>query len=323
MLRRLLGLSIILASALSCARDDTASAHPRKGSGPDDDGVAPRPSVITAPSQPYKVVPVAAGGTITGTVDFEGAPPPPDVIRPTSDQNVCGNSIVQKNVALAGTRVAGAVVWLTDIRSGKGFPLERRFDLTNDNCILDPYVQVISTTGTLNVTNDDRTLHTNKFINVGTGKIAAVAPFNDDGEVVPVDRFSEPAEIEIVCEQHPWTHAWMAVLDHPYYAQTAGNGTFTIDGIPAGKYHLRAWHPALGFVDDSVTVLAGQATSIAFKITKAAPATPATLPNQPNPDSVRAAASSTRAVPLLPTASSTPQTDTSTPPGTPPAAPPR
>jgi len=46
-----------------------------------------------------------------------------------------------------------------------------------------------------------------------------VAPFNDDGEVVPVDRFREPAEIEVVCEQHPWTHAWIAVLDHPYYAQ--------------------------------------------------------------------------------------------------------
>jgi hypothetical protein len=271
--------------------------------------------VIAPAAQPYRIVPVAAGGAINGTVDFEGTPPVAEIIRPTLDQNVCGNSIVAKNVTLSGTRVAGAVVWLTDIRSGKGFPLERRFELTNDGCTLDPYVQVISTTGTLNVTNDDRTLHTNRFINVGTGQTAALAPFNDDGEVVPVDRFKEPAEIEVVCEQHPWTHAWIAVLDHPYYAQTAGNGTFNIDGIPAGKYHLRAWHPALGFVDDSVTVVAGQSVNVAFRILKAAPATPAAV-TPPSTDSARAAASSTRPVPLLPTASSTPQADSSAPPPT-------
>ena len=303
MLRRFLGLSIIAVSTLSCARDDTASAHPRKGLG-DDNGYPPRPAVIAAASQPYKIVPVAGGGTITGTVDFDGIPPSPEIIRPTVDQNVCGNSIVAKNLTMSGTRVAGAVVWLTDIRSGKAFPLERRFDLTNDGCTLDPYVQVVLTNGTLIVSNDDRALHTNKFINVGTGQVEGVAPFNDDGEVVPVDRFKEAAEVEVVCEQHPWTHGWIAVLDHPYYAQTAANGTFSIDGIPAGKYHLRAWHPALGFVDDSVNVIAGQSVNLAFRIKKANPATPEKLAI-PSPDSLRAAASSTRAIPLVPTASST------------------
>ena len=315
--RRLLGLSIVALAAISCTRDDTASAHPRKGNGALDDGVPPRPSVIAPASQPYKVVPVAAGGAINGTVDFDGTAPTPQIIRPSVDQNVCGNSLVAKNVTLAGTRVAGAVVWLTDIRSGKGFPLERRFDLTNDNCTLDPFVQVMPTDGTLNVTNDDRTLHTNKFINVGTGQIMGVAPFNDDGEVVPVDRFKEPAEIEVVCEQHPWTHGWIAVLDHPYYAQTAANGTFNIPDIPAGRYHLRAWHPALGLVDDSVTVVAGQSVNVAFRIRKLAPATPEPIAI-PRPDSVRGAASSTPAVPILPAASSTPATTDTSPSAPPP-----
>jgi polysaccharide lyase family 4-like protein len=310
MLRRFLGFSISCFLALACSHDETASAHSRSGPRSPEDGVAPRPAVIEPSSQPYRIAPVAAAGTIAGTVDFEGTAPVAEVVRPSVDQKVCGNSIVQRSVALAGTRVGGAIVWLTDIRSGKAFALQRRFDLTNNGCALDPFVQVIPTNGTLNVGNDDRVLETNRFINVGTGQIVAVAPFNDDGEVVPVDRFTVPAEIEVVSEQHPWKHAWMAVLDHPYYAQTTASGTFSIDGVPPGRYRVRAWHPSLGYVDDSVTVAAGQQASVAFRILKAAPAvpTPAIAPAE----SVRPAVVTAPPVPILPTASSTP-TSSSTP----------
>lgn len=313
MLRRFFGFSIIVAAVVSCARDDTASAHPRKNGDGDSDGVPPRPSVITAPSQPYKIVAVSTPGTITGTVDFDGTPPSPQLVRPTSDVNVCGNSILAKTLTMSGTRVVGAIVWLTDIRSGKGFPLERRFELTNDNCILDPFVQVISTTATLNVSNDDRALHTNRFINVGTGQIAAIAPFNDDGEVVPVDRLREPMEVEVVCEQHPWTHAWLAVLDHPYYAQTSNTGAFTIDGIPAGRYRVRAWHPDLGFADDSVTVSAGQQTSVAFHIRTGAVKPTVSAPPPPSPNIVPAASSTPPAASSTPPAASSTPTSSSTP----------
>jgi hypothetical protein len=301
MLRRFFGFSVVIIAALGCSRDDTASARTRNGAHGPEDGVPPRPSVITPANQPYKVVPVVGGGAITGTIDLEGSAPVAAIIRPTVDQGVCGNSIVEKNLTLSGTRIGGAIVWLTDIRSGKALPLERRFELNNSNCMLDPYVQAISTGGTLNVGNDDRLLHTNRFINVGTGKIAGIAPFNDDGEVVPLDRFSEPAEIEVVSDQHPWTRAWIAVLDHPYYAQTAANGTFTIDAIPPGKYRVRAWHPALGFTDDSVTVLAGQQVTAAFRIRPSATTTPTPF-RQAATDSGRAAV----VTPINPAASTTP-----------------
>jgi len=301
MLRRFFGFSVVIIAALGCSRDDTASARTRNGAHGPDDGVPPRPSVITPANQPYKVVPVVGGGAITGTIDLEGSPPVAAIIRPTVDQGVCGNSIVEKNLTLSGTRIGGAIVWLTDIRSGKALPLERRFELNNSNCMLDPYVQAIATGGTLNVGNDDRLVHTNRFINVGTGKIAGIAPFNDDGEVVPLDGFSEPAEIEVVSDKHPWTRAWIAVLDHPYYAQTAANGTFTIDAIPPGKYRVRAWHPALGFTDDSVTVLAGQQVTAAFRIRPSATTAPTPF-RQPPTDSGRAAV----VTPINPAASTTP-----------------
>jgi hypothetical protein len=305
MLRRFFGFSIIIPFVFGCSRDDTASAGTRNGARSSADGVPPRPAVIAPASQPYKVVSVGAGGTITGSVDLEGSAPVAAIIRPTVDQNVCGNSIVEKNLTLSGTRIAGAVVWLTDIRSGKAFPLEQRFELANSNCTLDPYVQAISTNATLNVSNDDRAVHTNRLINVGTGEVIGIAPFNDDGEVVPLDRFKEPAQIEVVSDRHPWTRAWIAVLDHPYFVETAANGTFTIDGIPPGRYRLRAWHPAVGFTDDSVSVLAGQQVSVALRIRPGAVKTPPAP--QPSTDTTQATASSTP-VAVPPASSSTPRT---------------
>lgn len=309
---RCIHISLLIFAAAACSRDDTVAAGPRDPKSPD--RVAPRPAVITAPPQPYRVVPVATGGSIAGTLDVDGLIPSDTIIRPALDQSVCGAQILERRVARSGTRIGGALVWLTDIRSGKALPLERRFELTNDDCVLDPIIQVIYTTSTLNVGTEDRALHTNRFINVGSGVVEAIAPFNDAGEVVPLDHiFKEPSQIEVVCEQHPWTRAWVAVLDHPYAAKTAANGTFNIPDIPPGRYRIRAWHPHLGFADDSVTVVAGQQANVGFRIHRpgapprpavtqpaavpvpAPPTTPLeTLPRPIQPDSPRAADSVSR-----------------------------
>jgi hypothetical protein len=36
--------------------------------------------------------------------------------------------------------------------------------------------------------------------------------------------------------------AWVTVVDHPYYAVTAKDGTFTIKDVPPGKYKIAALH---------------------------------------------------------------------------------
>ena len=231
---------------------DTATADP------------PRVSVIAAPSQPYKVVAVGAPGSITGTVDFPGAIPA-SVENENTDPS-CGQA-PPGSVAHSGSKIGGVLVWLTDIRSGKALPGVRRFELTNDHCTLDPHLQVIFTNSTLNVTSEDRVLHLDRFIDVASGKTVALAPFNDEGEVVPLDRnFTTPAEIEVICDLHPSSHAWLAVLDHPYYAMTSPVGAFTLDGVPPGKYHVRAWHPSFGIANDSVTVVAGQSATLELKL---------------------------------------------------------
>jgi len=124
-------------------------------------------------------------------------------------------------------------------------------------------------------------------VNVGTGELQGLAPFNDNGQVVPFDRIlTKPAELEVTCEFHPWMRSYLIVLDHPYFAMTGNAGDFSIDGVPAGTYHLRAWHPILGLVDQTVTVTGGGTASVAMKLPgEKAPA----LPAPPStPDTTRA-----------------------------------
>jgi hypothetical protein len=265
--RSIIALAVfaVVLSGSGCSGEKPASAaQPRK---PKEGVVAPRQAVVTAPAQPYRAIAVPTPGRITGTVEFDGAFPADTAIQLTSDQTGCGQSVTDHAVERAGNRVAGVAVWLTDIREGKPLPIERRFELENEDCILIPRVQAVLAGGTLDVLSADIAMHTNRIVDVATGELQAVAPFNDNGQVVPFDRLlTGPAELEVTCELHPWTRAYVLVLDHPYFAMTAKAGDFSIDGVPPGTYHLRAWHPVLGLVDQTVTVAGGGVATVAMKL---------------------------------------------------------
>lgn len=264
--RSLFALGILCAAATvsACSNEKKASAAQTAEK---KDGVAPRVSVVATPTQPYREVVVAAPGRITGTVDFDGVFPADSVIQLTADQAACGQSVVDHRIDRSGTHVADVAVWLSDIRQGKSRQVDRRYELANEACVFTPRVQTVITGGTVNVISNDVTMHRNRFIDVATGDFLAVAPFNDEGEVIPFDRIlTKPAEIEVVCELHPWAKAYLLVFDHPYYAVTDNNGNFTLDGVPPGTYHLRAWHPVLGLVDQTVTVAAGGQATVALKL---------------------------------------------------------
>ena len=54
------------------------------------------------------------------------------------------------------------------------------------------------------------------------------------------------------------------MIFHPYDAITGLEGTFDIRDLPAGTYHIRAWHPILGEREKKITVAQGGNTSIEF-----------------------------------------------------------
>ena len=53
-------------------------------------------------------------------------------------------------------------------------------------------------------------------------------------------------------------------MEHPYFAVSGADGTFTISGLPDGTYTIEAWHETLGVRMAEITVSGGAAASAEF-----------------------------------------------------------
>jgi len=120
-------------------------------------------------------------------------------------------------------------------------------------------VQTVAVGGALNVVNQDPLVERAAIIDVASGDTVGIAPFTDDGQIIPYDKLLRTAGVyELSVESRPMSRAWVVALDHPYVAITKDDGAFSLDGVPAGTYKIRAWHPMLGVVDGTAHVTAGQ-----------------------------------------------------------------
>ena len=49
-------------------------------------------------------------------------------------------------------------------------------------------------------------------------------------------------KVKFQCALHPWMYAYVHVLEHPFFAVTRKDGSFTIKGLPPGKYEVSVLH---------------------------------------------------------------------------------
>jgi uncharacterized protein (DUF2141 family) len=80
----------------------------------------------------------------------------------------------------------------------------------------------------------------------------------------PVDRkFIKPEiMIPVKCNIHSWMHAFIGVVDNPYFAVSKDDGTFEIKNLPPGNYTIAVWQEKLGTQEQQVTVTSNKSTAI-------------------------------------------------------------
>jgi hypothetical protein len=229
------------------------------------DSVPPTQNAPHAPPGGYHVAALPVIGKVTGSVVFQGPAPEDSIIHPTVDADVCGSTLVDPTVQHRGPNLAGAVVWISGVTSGKHLPYTRRFDIVTQGCKFVPRVQAAIVGGTLDVRSTDATTHRTTFAR--DGKTIAVIGETEEGQVVPNAMvLGEPGLLQVGCTLHPWSKGWIAVFDQPYYTVSDVDGKFAIDSVPPGRYQISAWHERFGTVRDSVTVAAsGGAVTLTFR----------------------------------------------------------
>ncbi len=211
-------------------------------------------SLVAVKGYAYEGAPVSDGGTISGQVKFQGAPPAPKPIDVTKDKEVCGQHELKNEDVLvsAGGGLQNAVVSITNISKGK--PMEPASPvLDQKGCQYVPHISVFPAGSTLKINNDDGILHNIHTYSTKNPPVNMAQPkFKKTIEV----KFDQPEVVRATCDAHGWMEGWFVVQDNPYYAKTDADGNYKLTDVPAGDYEVKVWHEKLGEKTQKVTVAA-------------------------------------------------------------------
>ena len=103
-----------------------------------------------------------------------------------------------------------------------------------------PQVLVVLKGDSVQFTNEDKDEH-NVFSNDAVPKFDF--PRSRQGVTGEPVRFVATGPARIQCNIHDWMRSDILVVQNPFFALASPNGTYTIAGMPAGDYILKAWEP--------------------------------------------------------------------------------
>jgi hypothetical protein len=224
----------------------------------------------------YKEIDVADGGSVSGKVTFEGALPDDAIeqILITKNPDVCGTGereVVWVDVKDGALR--GSFVFIDKVKEGKKWPAPEggAHLIDQKGCRFIPWVQVVQR-GPITIRNSDKgvlhNINTREMIGVEKGRVVKRTMFNfgqpDPGDIQQEIKPRRSSFIGINCEAHNFMFGFMMAPTHPYAVVVGEDGSYSLDGVPPGKYTLKAWHPRFGIKKTKITIDAGGSVQADF-----------------------------------------------------------
>jgi plastocyanin len=220
-------------------------------------GTKPEAAKQAPPAPVYFKVDPATAASVSGVIKFTGKRP---IRRPVdmSNEPACvaahhGRPYDESEVVNANGTIANVFVYIKSGLEGKKFPVPATPAIIDQQgCWFTPRVLGIQVGQLLTVTNSDPVTH----------NIHPMAEVNREwnhsqgqGDPPLERKFLKPEVlIRVKCNIHSWMHAFIGVVDNPYYAVTGADGSFSIPNLPPGEYTLEAVQEKLGAQQQKITV---------------------------------------------------------------------
>ncbi len=230
----------------------------------------------TAEKKESPAVPAAAtlkvdpstAGSITGKVAFSGTKPKPQPLsmdatpacarmhqKPAlSEEVVLNENGTLRNVFIYVKAGLPAGDWPVPTTPAK---------LDQLGCVYTPHVLAVMVNQPIEITNSDSTNHNIHPLPKLNREWNESQPPKGEVKVKTFPKAEVPP-ILFKCNVHPWMRAWVGVVNHPFFAVTGDDGSFTIKDLPPGDYTLEAWHERYGTQEIKVKVEPKQAQPADF-----------------------------------------------------------
>jgi len=200
--------------------------------------------------------PAAFGGTITGIVAAKGPP--------AALEGPAGGGYKSRRYKFAERvdyeHLQDFVVYI-DQSMGETKPGSVA-TITQRDVSFEPHVLPIVVGSVIRWPNADEIFH-NVF---SMSEVHSFQLGNYLKEQVPNVRFDRVGQVDVFCSIHSKMHCIILVLPCPYFAKVDANRRYTITGVPAGTYRLKAWQERMPPQTRSVTVPADGEVQVDFTL---------------------------------------------------------
>ena len=226
------------------------------------------------PAAPATTVDPATAATVAGKIGLEGTPPANAPIRMNADPACVaatkGKNPTQETIVSEGGGLGNVFVYVQSGLNGTFPAPSTPFVFDQQGCQYRPHVFGIQVGQPIEVLNSDATLHNIHATPKTNAEFNTAQPIKGMKTTHTFKEKEADVVVPFKCDVHGWMNAYAGVLDHPYFAVSKPDGSFSIPNLPPGSYTLAAWHEKLGTQTLPVTVAAKESKSDANFTFKAA-----------------------------------------------------
>jgi plastocyanin len=168
---------------------------------------------------------------------------------PAPAETVSGRVVLVEN-ASARPDASNAVVWIEGLHRPGGRPDAAMMKQSLKR--FQPPVVVVPVGGTVSFPNEDPIYH-NVFSVSGANRFD-LGLYRSGASKTRT--FSTAGLVRVYCNIHPQMVGFVMVVDSDFFAVTGPDGAFRLEGIPAGRHRIRAWHE--GGAEDAREIVVGE-----------------------------------------------------------------